>query len=189
MTTTSSTPHQSILSSLSYLLSDSAVGQLAPIVVLLAVPLLVLYGQNYFREFALQMLAVASSALPWNWSSIYEHGPLSPNPKKKLPIRTRAEQLAARTDARSGACCAARSSYKRAHFDNISNLPVTPSDGEKSLFYPGLVNISGTYCFMNSTMQVRPPRRSTSFRPSGHLTHYSPVRYRPSPLCHIYNRT
>ncbi|KAI0298831.1 hypothetical protein BC826DRAFT_996827 [Russula brevipes] len=128
MTTTSPTPHQSILSSLSYLLSDSAVGQLAPIVVLLAVPLLVLYGQNYFREFALHMLAVASSALPWNWSSIYEHGPLSPNPKKKFPIRTRAEQLAARTDARS--------------------------DGEKSLFYPGLVNISGTYCFMNSTMQA-----------------------------------
>lgn len=23
------------------------------------------------------------------------------------------------------------------------------------LFYPGLVNISGTYCFTNSTMQVR----------------------------------
>lgn len=31
------------------------------------------------------------------------------------------------------------------------------SDGEKSLFYPGLINISGTYCFMNSTMQVRSP--------------------------------
>ena len=30
------------------------------------------------------------------------------------------------------------------------------SEGEKGLFYPGLVNISGTYCFMNSTMQVRP---------------------------------
>lgn len=33
------------------------------------------------------------------------------------------------------------------------------SEGEKSFFYPGLVNISGTYCFMNSTMQVRGPPR------------------------------
>jgi hypothetical protein len=33
-----------------------------------------------------------------------------------------------------------------------------PSEGEKGLFYSGLVNISGTYCFMNSTMQVRQPR-------------------------------
>jgi hypothetical protein len=29
-------------------------------------------------------------------------------------------------------------------------------EAEKGLFYPGLVNISGTYCFTNSTMQVRP---------------------------------
>jgi len=83
---------------------DSLIEQLAPLIVLLFVPLLVLYGRNYFRQFAIHMLAVASSALPWNWSSIYEHGPISPKPDKKLklPIRTRAEQLAARTDGRSG---------------------------------------------------------------------------------------
>ncbi|KAH9983201.1 hypothetical protein BJV74DRAFT_47634 [Russula compacta] len=122
MTTTTTIPVSS------YLSSPFALEQLAPLLFVLAVPLFVLYGRNYFRKFAVHMLAVASSVLPWNWSSIYEHGAVSSQPKNKLPIRTRAEQLAARTDGRS--------------------------EGEKSLFYPGLVNISGTYCFMNSTMQA-----------------------------------
>jgi hypothetical protein len=38
----------------------------------------------------------------------------------------------------------------------ISKVTNDASEGEKGSFYPGLVNISGTYCFMNSTMQVRP---------------------------------
>lgn len=37
---------------------------------------------------------------------------------------------------------------------NISLEAEQPEDIDESLFYPGLVNISGTYCFMNSTMQV-----------------------------------
>lgn len=73
------------------------------------------------------MLAVASSALPWNWS--YEHDSAPSDPKTDHPIRTRAEQLAARTDG-------------------------GPDVEESQSFYPGLVNISGTYCFMNSTMQA-----------------------------------
>lgn len=81
-------------------LIEQSAEQLAPLIVLLFVPLVVLYGRNYFRQFAIHMLAVASSALPWNWSSTYEHGSVSPNPDKT--IRTRAEQLAARTDGRSG---------------------------------------------------------------------------------------
>ncbi|KAH9016044.1 hypothetical protein EDB84DRAFT_1670992 [Lactarius hengduanensis] len=51
------------------------------------------------------------------------------DPRKIPPIRTRAEQLAARTDG-------------------------CPDVEESYSFYPGLVNISGTYCFMNSTMQA-----------------------------------
>lgn len=38
----------------------------------------------------------------------------------------------------------------------VSEVTNDVSEGEKGLFYPGIVNISGTYCFMNSTMQVRP---------------------------------
>ena len=36
---------------------------------------------------------------------------------------------------------------------------------EKGLFYPGLVNISGTYCFTNSTMQVSPALNPVLFVP------------------------
>lgn len=113
---------------------DFALDQIAPLVLVLVIPLLVLYGRNYLSEFAFHMITVASSALPWNWSSIYEHGSIIAKPKKKPAIRTRAEQVAARTDGR----------------------PVIndASEGGKGLFYPGLVNISGTYCFMNSTMQA-----------------------------------
>ena len=80
----------------------SIIEQIAPLIVVLVVPLLVLYGRNYFHQFALHMLAVASSALPWNWSSIYEHGSVPLRPKKKLAVHTRSEELAARADGRSG---------------------------------------------------------------------------------------
>jgi|SRR5712675_2454499 len=105
MTTTFAAPHQTILSFSTYLSTESAIEQLAPLVVVIVLPLLVLYGRNYTREFALHMLAVASSVLPWNWSSIHEHehGSVLSHPKTKTPIRTRAEQLAARGDSRSGA--------------------------------------------------------------------------------------
>ncbi|KAI0248815.1 hypothetical protein BJV78DRAFT_1276405 [Lactifluus subvellereus] len=76
------------------------------------------------------MLAVASSTLPWNWSSIYEHGIVWSKSPKKHPIRTRAQQLAAKTN------------------DGRTEVE------KETVFYPGLVNISGTYCFMNSTMQA-----------------------------------
>jgi hypothetical protein len=60
------------------------------------------------------------------------------------------------------------------------------SENEKGLFYPGLVNISGTYCFMNSTMQVRclPLVRS-----SGNLIILLRMRHRHSPLSLTYNHT
>ena len=89
-TTTTSTP------------TNFALDQLAPfvLVLVLAVSLFVLYGRNYLSEFAFYMISVASAALPWNWSSLYEHGSGISEPKKKQSVRTRAEQLAARTDGR-----------------------------------------------------------------------------------------
>src|SRR5258708_37739542 len=83
--------------------TNSPLDQLAPLVLVLFVPLLVLYGQNYFSQVAFHMISVASSALPWNWSSIYEHGSVISKPQMKNLVRTRAEQLAARTDGRPGA--------------------------------------------------------------------------------------
>lgn len=48
----------------------------------------------------------------------------------------------------------------------ISKATSDASEGEKGSFYPGLVNISGTYCFMNSTMQVRPALHPVLFVPA-----------------------
>lgn len=87
-TTTTSTP------------TNSALDQLAPLVLVIAVSLLVLYGRNYLSQFAFHMISVASAALPWNWSSLYGYGSGVSKPKKRHTVRTRAEQLAARTDGR-----------------------------------------------------------------------------------------
>jgi hypothetical protein len=52
-------------------------------------------------------------------------------------------------------------------FDTIvSEVTDDASEGGEGLFYPGLVNISGTYCFMNSTMQVRPALHPVLFVPA-----------------------
>lgn len=47
--------------------------------------------------------------------------------------------------------------------DNLltSDTEKTGDDG----YYPGLVNISGTYCFMNSTLQVRNAPGCTALQP------------------------
>jgi hypothetical protein len=149
--TTTTTPFSLLLSRLS---SIPALQLLAPLFVILVVPLFVLSGRNHIRSIhpsVSRMLAVASSALPWNWSSLYEHNSTSSDPKNHL-VRTRAEQLAARTDGCPG-------TYQQlvAHFEYSQ----PPDIEESKSFYPGLVNISGTYCFMNSTMQVREPRCPT----------------------------
>ncbi|KAI0265072.1 hypothetical protein BC834DRAFT_880000 [Gloeopeniophorella convolvens] len=126
------TTSAALSSALSYLSSSPALQQLAPLAVVFLIPLLVFAGRNYLRAFAsssFRMLAVINSALPWNWSSPHEH---THKHRKKHAVRTRAGQLAAaERDA-----------------DGLSDAE------KKNLFYPGLVNISGTYCFMNSTMQA-----------------------------------
>jgi hypothetical protein len=172
--------------------TDFALDQLAPLVLVLVVPLLVLYGRNYLGEFAFHMITVASSALPWNWSSIYEHGSIIAKPKKKPAVRTRAEQLAARTDGgRPGMSPVKLFVMFRAEteFETITSKATTndaSEEGEKGLFYPGLVNISGTYCFTNSTMQVR---LACPVHASGYLIMPLRVHHRHSPLYHTYNRT
>ncbi|KIK98299.1 hypothetical protein PAXRUDRAFT_31259 [Paxillus rubicundulus Ve08.2h10] len=72
---------------------------------------------------------------PWNWGT-NQSSPASPHETKKLrkkQARTRSEQLEMNGYAKPDA-------GTRHEF----------SEG----YYPGLVNISGTYCFMNSTIQA-----------------------------------
>ncbi|KAH7916243.1 hypothetical protein BJ138DRAFT_996097 [Hygrophoropsis aurantiaca] len=81
----------------------------------------------------LQSLGIS---FPWNWSSS-NLGSTSTHESKKLKkkhVRTRVDQLEQNGHARPGMLT----------FFN------TFLEG----YYPGLVNISGTYCFMNSTLQA-----------------------------------
>ncbi|KAF8621911.1 hypothetical protein AX15_007406 [Amanita polypyramis BW_CC] len=127
------------------LLSDPLVQQIAPLIVLLLTPAFVLLfalrteQQALVDRFVMGLEALSALA-PWNWLSStgsgsnkgghhshqhHRHG------TRKL-LRTRADQQAAR----------ANGSARPDKYDEFEG------------YYPGLVNISGTYCFMNSTLQA-----------------------------------
>ncbi|KAF8076816.1 hypothetical protein FPV67DRAFT_1472780 [Lyophyllum atratum] len=123
------------------IVSSSLFQQTAPFFVILLVPTLVFLVATNAEVRSLYWhismgLDSLGTYLPWNWSSgrnSYPNGSSrSPDRKKaRKSVRTRAEQIA---------------------MNGIAN-----HDSEKGSddgYYPGLVNISGTYCFMNSTLQA-----------------------------------
>ncbi|KAF9448963.1 cysteine proteinase [Macrolepiota fuliginosa MF-IS2] len=126
-----------------YILSSNLFQQIAPVVVLLFVPTLVLlaatsfHPAHLFRRFAMGLESIGLS-LSWILTSSTKPGtPPSPNKssndkKAKKHIRSRNEQLA----------------------QNGSAQHAADTNGQDEGYYPGLVNISGTYCFMNSTLQA-----------------------------------
>ncbi|TCD59984.1 hypothetical protein EIP91_010941 [Steccherinum ochraceum] len=122
---------------LSHFFSLYAVQQIAPLVIIVVIPLIVLAAQPHIARLFRQLYMVLESlalALPWNWrpassasGSVSDRG----NKLKKRTVRSRAEQVAANGDV-----------------SGPSSVPYF--DG----YYPGLVNLSGSYCFMNSTIQA-----------------------------------
>lgn len=90
---------------LSRFFSIYAVQQVAPLVVIVILPLLVLASQSHFVRLFRQIYMVLESlalALPWNWrsgsstsGSTAERNKL----KKRTVVRTRADQVAANGDA------------------------------------------------------------------------------------------
>ncbi|KII94694.1 hypothetical protein PLICRDRAFT_188544 [Plicaturopsis crispa FD-325 SS-3] len=114
-------------------LLDPLFQQIAPLVVLLVFPLLVLLlstrisKTSLFWSFA---MVLESLGLHWGWSSKPSASAVTHEKRKskKKHVRTRADQVA--------------------------NGIAQGSDGTEDGYYPGLVNISGTYCFMNSTIQA-----------------------------------
>ncbi|KAI0070591.1 cysteine proteinase [Panus rudis PR-1116 ss-1] len=77
------------------------------------------------------VLDTLSLVLPWNWSFGHDTSSTRKNPRKKL-VRTRAEQVGTNGDAAG----------------------LTHARASDEGYYPGIVNISGTYCFMDSTLQA-----------------------------------
>lgn len=118
--------------------SSSIFEQVFPLVIVFVIPLLVLAGnacKASIISFSYMVLEALSVVLPWNWFEGHP-GPSSGSEKrksKKRLVRTRAEQLA-------------QDGHK------LEDIRKTHDDSEG--YYPGLVNISGTYCFMDSTLQA-----------------------------------
>ncbi|THH11079.1 hypothetical protein EW146_g8170 [Bondarzewia mesenterica] len=118
--------------------SNSVLQQSAPLLVLILIPLFVLFIRGHLYSLvtaAAAMFTSLSSALPWNWGD--SHFASTDKHRKKKHVRTRAQQIAVNGDAKYG--------HEKKSDEN--------QDGTYK-YYPGLVNISGTYCFMNSTMQA-----------------------------------
>lgn len=140
-------------------LSHPAFQQIAPIVILIFVPTLVLWAASYRHSFlfAIQMVFDSlASLLPWNWSDASSS--LSNSERKRLKRRH------VRNSTRDDQVARTSSQGTRSRVDPV--LPragpqlspdTTYESSSEDGYYPGLVNISGTYCFMNSTLQVRTP--------------------------------
>ncbi|CDO69582.1 hypothetical protein BN946_scf184759.g22 [Trametes cinnabarina] len=119
-------------------LSSPAFQQIAPLVFLVLVPTLVLFLNFYRRSIVATILMVFDSLaliFPWNWSDNSSSGSSSRTKLRRKHVRTRDDQVA-RSESQGNA---PDSSY---------------DDSSEDGYYPGLVNMSGTYCFMNSTLQA-----------------------------------
>ena len=162
-----------------FVLKSTLFQQTAPFVILFLIPLFVFLVATRLRRIisAYYLNSTMSWGFSWLWSSSQnstsssstshrksskrknsQSGPTGSSSKSKAP-KTRAEQIALNTVRQNDA--SGMSSYRTPH----PNIPLTreiktdksissESESERVQYYPGLVNISGTYCFMNSTLQV-----------------------------------
>ncbi|KDR84310.1 hypothetical protein GALMADRAFT_133643 [Galerina marginata CBS 339.88] len=132
--------------------------QTAPLIVLFFIPAFVFFASRFLRQLSLDQLVLGwyrtlsmgleSLGFSWLWSGSSSqssasgsHGKRhkrksSGSTSKSKGVRTRADQI----------------SLKNVGKQSINDD--TDSDSSDSQYYSGLVNISGTYCFMNSTLQA-----------------------------------
>lgn len=140
--------------------SSYIVQQFAPILVLLLVPAIVLLlitacaHRNRLSWLPTMVLENLGMLFSWNW--VHENGSSSSGGdrkkvKKKKHVRSRAEQV-----AQNGS--AVHAGMKLYSLDSVAaEIGISSGNGrdqDEEGHYPGLVNISGTYCFMNSVLQV-----------------------------------
>lgn len=111
-------------------LTPLAIFVLFPLIALLSVQAILSLGSSSATWRLAMVFESFSFSLPWNWSSSSGTQHETKKLKKKV-LRTHSEQIEL-------------NGHARPHHKNDVH------DG----YYPGLVNISGTYCFMNSTMQA-----------------------------------
>ncbi|KAH8118788.1 cysteine proteinase [Phellopilus nigrolimitatus] len=130
-----------------------AAQQSAPLLVLLGLPALALLARAHWHALsALAHMVLAALGLglglPWSWGTAHarENGdasagaPAGRHKAKKGRARTRAGQQQALANG------AAPHGDKEDEDDD--------EDADADMHYPGLVNVSGTYCFLNSVLQA-----------------------------------
>ncbi|GJJ06964.1 hypothetical protein Clacol_001161 [Clathrus columnatus] len=114
--------------------------QFLPILVILVTPLIIFGVYNHQAKslrwawvlwITTMVLENIGLGFAWNW--VYGHELLSSKPVPKLSSSSSSKKKMRRSDS-------------------IKTQEVESSDGSSR--YPGIVNISGTYCFMNSTLQA-----------------------------------
>ncbi len=146
--------------------------QIAPLVVIVVFLVVGLFAASQLRrinldkvtyKFLAMVLDSFGITLPWLWgtpqrasstssSRSRRHRRKSSSSKSKL-VRTRAEQIALQNTSKNPTDGEQRPATA---YMSLSSYLVVGEDSKSdvSQYYPGLVNISGTYCFMNSTLQV-----------------------------------
>ncbi|KAJ6470745.1 hypothetical protein C8R47DRAFT_1023391, partial [Mycena vitilis] len=112
--------------------SAAALQQILPLVILIVLPILTLRVLAFLRPRIRRPLMALGALLPWNWGQSSSEKKLDHGKKRR--VRTRAEQVA--------------------ESKINSNDKSRSSDLDSDAHFPGLVNMSGTHCFMNSTLQA-----------------------------------
>ena len=147
-------PHDDFHYVLYTVLSSPAFQQIAPLVFLILIPTLILFLNSHRHAISSAVLMVLESLaviLPWNWSDTSSTSSGSARKlRRKAHTRSRDDQVA-RTSS-TGVLYPPLGVY---FLTSISFTLSASHEGPNEGYYHGLVNISGTYCFMNSTMQVR----------------------------------
>ncbi|KAF8165783.1 hypothetical protein B0H34DRAFT_690456 [Crassisporium funariophilum] len=143
-------------------LKSSLFQQTAPFIVLFLIPALVFVAVTQLRRLSLHRLVFGlyhtlsmgleslGFSLPWPWgsSSAAQDGDAAHARRAKRKSERRASGSSSKSAKN------VRSRTEQIAMNKVGKQHLTDSDWEGAEYYPGLVNISGTYCFMNSTLQA-----------------------------------
>ncbi|KAG6876156.1 hypothetical protein C0992_000646 [Termitomyces sp. T32_za158] len=116
--------------------STDAFQQTAPLIVLVLIPTIVYLVATNLGSLFSDLRMGLDSYLPWNWAA---GGSVSSKESTRSTVKKKSHK-------------AVRSRTEHIAMDGISSH--SSETGSDYGYYPGLVNISGTYCFMNSTLQA-----------------------------------
>lgn len=154
--------HEQLVQLVEFAKSFYFLQQIAPLVVLFVVPALALLSRAHWQSasWLLEMLFESLGfSLPWNWissGSSSNGGDSAPGSAGSSPGRRKSKK--AREKVANGSAANGKSVIELLYWTYSFVFCVDSSEGEEidcsNRYYPGLVNVSGIYCFLNSVLQV-----------------------------------